>query len=284
MSPASGGLALHGAPVGQAAEMPSLLPTVRAGPGVVRLGRVVVGVTALLLLIAAAPVSPRVAERAPATKIPGAPTAGPDTSRWVWPVVPHLVVGRFVAPAGPFAPGHRGVDLTGSPGEVVRSAGAGVVVFAGRLAGRGVVSVDHVGGLRTTYEPVRAVVRPGDAVGLDQVIGTLETAGPGVSHCPPAVCLHWGLRRADAYLDPLRLVGADTGRVRLLPVWSRHRPAWASLDLGRLSRRGRYAGPATRRSAAQFACRACGRGRRRPRAPPARWLAEARQADDRPPR
>jgi murein DD-endopeptidase MepM/ murein hydrolase activator NlpD len=58
----------------------------------------------------------------------------------------------------PFGPGHRGVDLAAVAGAPVLAAGAGTVVFAGTVAGRGVVSVDHSGGLRTTYEPVLPTV------------------------------------------------------------------------------------------------------------------------------
>jgi murein DD-endopeptidase MepM/ murein hydrolase activator NlpD len=141
------------------------------------------------------------------------PAAG--AAGWRWPLDPPVaVVAVFTAPAGPFAPGHRGVDLGGRVGDPVRSAAAGVVAFAGRVAGRGVVSVDHPGGLRTSYEPVTATVARGDQVGAGAVLGRLEAAA---SHCPPAACLHWGLRRGGTYLDPRSLLGA--GRVRLLPVW-----------------------------------------------------------------
>jgi murein DD-endopeptidase MepM/ murein hydrolase activator NlpD len=130
------------------------------------------------------------------------------------------VVAGFVAPAGPFAPGHRGVDLGGRVGDPVRSAAAGVVAFAGVVAGRGVVSVDHPGGLRTSYEPVTATVARGDQVGAGEVLGRLESMA---SHCPPAACLHWGLRRGETYLDPRSMLGAV--RVRLLPVWGSAMPA-----------------------------------------------------------
>ena len=142
------------------------------------------------------------------------PAAG--AAGWRWPLDPPVaVVAEFAAPAGPFAPGHRGVDLGGQVGDPVRSAGAGEVAFAGVVAGRGVVSVDHPGGLRTSYEPVLATVARGDQVSAGAVLGRLELVA---SHCPPAACLHWGLRRGAAYLDPMALVGAR--RVRLLPVWS----------------------------------------------------------------
>jgi murein DD-endopeptidase MepM/ murein hydrolase activator NlpD len=97
----------------------------------------------------------------------------------------------------------------------VLAAGAGRVGYAGLLAGRGVVVVVH-GELRTTYEPVVAEVAVGSAVAAGERIGTLE---PGHAGCPAAACLHWGLRRGDSYLDPLRLV--DRGPVRLLPLAAR---------------------------------------------------------------
>ncbi len=110
------------------------------------------------------------------------------------------------------------MDLAGSVGQPVLAAGDGVVAFADVLAGRGVVSVEHPGGLRTTYEPVEPVepaVRPGQPVRRGEPLGRLVAGHPS---CAPAVCLHWGLRRAGAdgieYLDPLRLVRYQ---VRLLP-------------------------------------------------------------------
>jgi murein DD-endopeptidase MepM/ murein hydrolase activator NlpD len=94
----------------------------------------------------------------------------------------------------------------------VLASGSGTVVFAGLVAGRPVVSVDHRGGLRTTYEPVSPSVSAGDLVVRGQLIGTLV---PGHAGCPAAACLHWGARRGMDYLDPLGLLAlAD---VRLLP-------------------------------------------------------------------
>jgi murein DD-endopeptidase MepM/ murein hydrolase activator NlpD len=81
------------------------------------------------------------------------------------------------------------------------------------------VSVDHPGGLRTTYEPVVPAVSRGDPVAAGDVLGRLGGVG---SHCVTTACLHWGLRRGGTYLDPLSLL--PTG-VRLLPVWSDPVPA-----------------------------------------------------------
>jgi murein DD-endopeptidase MepM/ murein hydrolase activator NlpD len=133
----------------------------------------------------------------------------------VWPLQPQPeVVTYFDPPASPYGAGHRGVDLAGSVGQEVHAAMGGTVTYAGMLAGRGVVVVDH-GGTRTTYEPVTAAAGVGDDVARGAVIGTLELTG---SHCFPRACLHWGWLEGETYLDPLRLVGA--GPVRLLPLWS----------------------------------------------------------------
>ncbi|GAA4367337.1 M23 family metallopeptidase [Nocardioides caricicola] len=147
--------------------------------------------------------------------LPAAAHAAAPDPVGVWPLAPEPeVVTGFDPPADPWGAGHRGVDLLGSPGQPVRSALPGTISWAGVLAGRGVVVVDH-GDTRTTYEPVDATVTPGTSVGAGDRIGRLSTVG---SHCLPRSCLHWGwIEGAETYLDPLRLVGA--GPVRLLPLW-----------------------------------------------------------------
>jgi murein DD-endopeptidase MepM/ murein hydrolase activator NlpD len=130
-----------------------------------------------------------------------------------WPVDGPRVVRRFDPPPQPWLAGHRGVDLAAPPGAVVRAAGPGSIAYSGRIAGHGVVSVIHSGGLRTTYQPVASDLHLGDPVARGQTLGTLEPGHPG---CPVTACLHWGLRQGDTYLDPLTLLGL--GRVRLLPL------------------------------------------------------------------
>ena len=132
----------------------------------------------------------------------------------VWPLQPEPEVVRpFDPPDSPYGAGHRGVDLLGRAGQPVLAALPGTVTYAGLLAGRGVVVVDH-GTTRTTYEPVTATVAVGTPVAAGSAVGTLELAG---SHCFPRTCLHWGWLEGETYLDPLRLVGV--GPVRLLPLW-----------------------------------------------------------------
>jgi murein DD-endopeptidase MepM/ murein hydrolase activator NlpD len=134
--------------------------------------------------------------------------------RLFWPLSPVPVITKyFDAPDTPFGPGHRGVDLAAVPGQDVLAADAGVVVFAGAVGGRPVLSVDHDGGLRTTYEPVVPKVAVGEQVYRGQVLGTVLAGHPG---CTVAACLHWGVRRGEEYVDPLALTG-EVGEYRLKP-------------------------------------------------------------------
>lgn len=162
------------------------------------------------------------ATRAPGSGAPGrlspvevAPPASPGPTtrgRWDPPLRPLRVVGRFVGPPQPWAPGHRGADLLAAAGTPVLAPDDGVAAFAGMVAGRPVLSIDHPGGLRSTYEPVASRVAVGDRVARGQVIAVL-VAGP--SHCA-TTCLHWGARRGGTYVDPMTLI--DRGPLVLLPL------------------------------------------------------------------
>ena len=137
------------------------------------------------------------------------------TSGWAWPLAGQPVVDRpFTPPQTSYGAGHRGVDLRAPVGTPVLAAGAGTVTYVGLLAGRGVVTVSHAGGLRTTYEPVAGTVRRGQVVLLGTRIGTVTVGHPSCRL--GTTCLHWGLLRGSTYLDPLSLVGAT--RLRLLPL------------------------------------------------------------------
>jgi murein DD-endopeptidase MepM/ murein hydrolase activator NlpD len=141
-----------------------------------------------------------------------------EGGRLEWPLRPPPAVARgFDAPSPNWNPGHRGVDLPGSPGQPVYAAGDATVVFAGLLAGRPVVSLAHPGGLHTSYEPVRAAVGVGQLVTAETMIGELVAGHAG---CRGAACLHWGAMwgpasRAD-YVDPLGLLKSTS--IRLKPL------------------------------------------------------------------
>ncbi|MFJ4979695.1 peptidoglycan DD-metalloendopeptidase family protein [Streptomyces coeruleorubidus] len=180
----------------------------------------------LVLVMAAAvllsPPPPLFAADAPPADAPPADVTVPAVGR-TWPVGSHPRVLRgWEPPATPYGPGHRGVDLAAAPGTPVRAVAAGRVSFAGRVAGRRVVSVELTGTgeppLRTTYEPVAAAVEEGEEVEPGEVIGTVDATG---SHCT-VTCVHWGLRRGDTYSDPLSLLPPwllHRGPSRLLPVY-----------------------------------------------------------------
>ncbi len=153
-----------------------------------------------------------------AAALSATPSSAADGGRLDWPLRPPPTVARgFDAPSPDWTAGHRGVDLPGAPGQPVYAAGEATVVFAGPLAGRPVVSLAHPGGLRTSYEPVRASVRAGQRVTGDTVLGALLAGHAG---CRAAACLHWGAMWGPAsgarYVDPLDLLASTP--VRLKPL------------------------------------------------------------------
>jgi murein DD-endopeptidase MepM/ murein hydrolase activator NlpD len=131
---------------------------------------------------------------------------------WSWPVdAPHVVARQFLAPATPYSAGHRGVDLRADAGSAVLAPADGVVRFEGIVVDRPVLSIDHGGGVVSSYEPVESVLVAGDVVHRGDVIGTL-VAG----RCA-APCLHLGVRVDGEYLSPLLWLGGQP-RAVLLPV------------------------------------------------------------------
>jgi murein DD-endopeptidase MepM/ murein hydrolase activator NlpD len=159
---------------------------------------------------AAVPVARTVAAAPAAT--PG-PSASPG-ARYRVPV-PGGVLRAFDPPAVRWGSGHRGVDLAATAGDVVRAPAAGVVAFAGSVAGRRVLTLQHDDGLRSSFEPVSTDLHVGDRVRQGDAVGTLDDAGTG-GHCLPRSCLHWGVRRGETYLDPMALVAIDP--IVLLPL------------------------------------------------------------------
>ena len=117
------------------------------------------------------------------------------------------VIDPFRLPAGPYAAGNRGIEYRTEPGSPVRAAGAGVVTFAGLVAGSRFVTVLHRDGIRTSYSYLaRIEVTQGETVALGQPVGV---AGPR---------LHVGARRGDTYIDPASLWSRGPPRVVLVPL------------------------------------------------------------------
>jgi murein DD-endopeptidase MepM/ murein hydrolase activator NlpD len=129
----------------------------------------------------------------------GAAGFAPD---WDWPAEPApKVLGRFDPPPEPWLSGHRGVDLAAEAGSDVLAPEAGRISFVGTVVDRGVVTIDHGNGLRSSFEPVDGSLRKGDPVAAGDVVGTVS----GTTHCSPG-CFHWGVRLGEEYVNPLQFV------------------------------------------------------------------------------
>ncbi|MFM7615928.1 MAG: murein hydrolase activator EnvC family protein [Actinomycetes bacterium] len=121
-------------------------------------------------------------------------------SAWVRPV-PGPILRAFAAPATPYGPGHRGVDLRAAPDEPVRAVAAGVVTTAGPAGGTLHVVLRLADGSQAGLSFLAEVsVRPGDRVPAGAVLG--RAGGSGTAHPVGAVHLSWRVR--GVYRDPAR--------------------------------------------------------------------------------
>lgn len=107
--------------------------------------------------------------------------------------------------------GHRGVDIAADAGTVIRAAAAGTIGFVGYTpaeSGGTTITINHEGGLRTTYLHVAGPrVSSGEAVSQGQTIATANGSP-----------LHFGIKLVsgnhEAYFNPLQLlpgITSDTG-------------------------------------------------------------------------
>lgn len=168
------------------------------------------------------------------------PAARASAALQLIPPVDAPVTRRFEAPASPFGSGHRGIDYDVAAGALVRAAGDGTVGFAGQVAGSLAVTVQHAGGLETTYSILGDVlVGAGDRVSAGTWLGHTSTAHPGAGSG-----LHFGVKLDDVYVDPELFLGplnvADA--LHLAPLQA----SSARDDLGRPCRRQPPIGDARR--------------------------------------
>ena len=184
-----------------------------------------VAALALVLCLAAAPWSAQAVEsdgRAnsapPATADGGSADGGTADGGtvslmhgWLWPVRSFRLERPFVAPPHEYGSGHRGIDLDVRGEDLVRAPADGVVAFSGRVAGRGVLTIDHGGGLVSTLEPIESDLAAGTALAAGADVGRLSTGG----HTTPG-SLHLGVRLDGRYINPLLLLGG-VPRAVLLP-------------------------------------------------------------------
>jgi len=124
---------------------------------------------------------------------------------WPMPVTAPITV-PYRTPACIWCAGHEAVGWSVPAGTPVHVVAPGRVVFAGRVAEVGYVSVD-VGALRTTYGGLgRLRVRVGQVVGVGEVLGSASGL------------VTFSVRTAGVHLDPTPFFGRVVGRPRLVPT------------------------------------------------------------------
>jgi murein DD-endopeptidase MepM/ murein hydrolase activator NlpD len=156
-----------------------------------------------------------------AAALPGAvPRAGPasaveapaaDADGWAWPVSPFRLGRPFVAPPHRYGPGHRGMDLIALDGLAVKSPADGTVAFAGAVAGRGILTIDHGRGFVSTLEPLSSELVQGTRVARGDTVGSIALGGHAAHGS-----LHFGVRLHGEYINPMLLLGI-VPRAVLLP-------------------------------------------------------------------
>ena len=171
--------------------------------------------TSLLVLLVSFAASDRaaalLAPPPPARTVTSASTPDLAALGWIWPASRFRLARPFVAPAHKYGPGHRGVDLDLLGDSLVQAPADGVAAFAGSVAGRGILTIDHGNGLVTTLEPVDTAVEPGTPVRRGEAVATLAAGGHAASGA-----LHFGVRLHGEYINPMLLLGG-VPRAVLLP-------------------------------------------------------------------
>lgn len=138
------------------------------------------------------------------TSLVGAAPAG----AWTWPSS-GPVLRPFVFGSNPYLAGqHRGVDVAGAAGAVVRAPAGGPVAFAGSVPGGGkTVTIETAGGLSVTLVHLGSIaVTEGAVLAEGDPVGTI---GPSGDVEVPEPYVHLGVRvtsNPQGYVDPLSLL------------------------------------------------------------------------------
>lgn len=145
------------------------------------------------------------------------PSAYADESlRWQSPVgTPYTVERQFHKPPKKWSAGHRGVDFTATPTTQIVAPEGGRISFSGKVVDRTVITVTHPDGKKSSFEPVSEALPAGTNVSKGERIATVD---PSIHHCPGVThCVHWGVREAEEYINPLLLIDTPAPSV-LLPI------------------------------------------------------------------
>jgi murein DD-endopeptidase MepM/ murein hydrolase activator NlpD len=134
----------------------------------------------------------------------------------LWPVTGPITRG-FDPPDSPYGSGHRGVDIAVPYGIVVVAPAPGIVTFAGPVGGYLFLTIDHGGGLASTYSWVSGLsVRKDTAVVAGQAIAFSGNGHPGDT----IPSLHFGVKLNGVYVDPMLYLESEslTSFIRLAPL------------------------------------------------------------------
>jgi murein DD-endopeptidase MepM/ murein hydrolase activator NlpD len=176
-------------------------------------------VASMIALLAPASLVPAVAggsSSVPAGGVLAARAIASPRVPQLWAPVDGPLVRGFEEPAGPFGPGHRGVDFAAVPGVPVRAPASGRVTFAGRVAGTTWVTIEVAPAVLVTLGPLRTLESSvGQATATGVRLGTLESGHAGAD--PSVAAVHLGLRVDGTYIDPLPWL-AGLARPRLAPL------------------------------------------------------------------
>jgi murein DD-endopeptidase MepM/ murein hydrolase activator NlpD len=106
---------------------------------------------------------------------------------------------------------HEGLDIAAPTGAPIMASGQGRVVFAGPMAGYGLmVEIDHGFGMSTVYAHAsRLLVRVGQEVQRGEVIA--QVGATGVATAPH---LHYEVRQNGRALDPMNYILIRPGSAR----------------------------------------------------------------------
>ena len=145
----------------------------------------------------------------------------------LWMPVTGPLVQGFDMRAGPYGPGHRGIDIAAPAGALVRAPTAGRVVFAGQVAGTRWVTLMAAPGVLVTLGPLLDPVATATRVRSKAPVGRLGPGHAAAQAAPAApAALHLSVRVDGVYVDPLVYL-VDRPRPRLVPL-----PAPAGLPGG----------------------------------------------------
>ena len=113
-------------------------------------------------------------------------TVVPDRPRvpGLWMPVTGAVVRGFDARAGPYGPGHRGIDISALVGATVWAPAAGRVEFAGPVAGTIWVSLLVAPGVRVTLGPLLDPVTAGRVRSRAPLGGSARVIDPDPARVP----------------------------------------------------------------------------------------------------